>query len=141
MTGLEPFSAYLGLSNTYKLDLAHLRPNVETMNASGFGVLGSISGVIPIIDGVAKVRNCARSELKSDATLEAIALRLPALRDTLQTCHEHFEPTKASLPTDVASSLVTTVENCKSKAAKAWTTSKETIPDDRWHECHRKVTN
>lgn len=108
---------------------------------TGLEVLGGISAIIAIIDGSLKVWESARKDLKFSATFETVGSRLPILRDILQTCHEHFEPIKVSLPADAAQGLVKTVDNCKSKAERLDTIFRETIPgeDDRWYERYRMV--
>ena len=106
---------------------------------SGLEVLGGISAVIAIIDGSVKVWESARKDLKFSETFQTVGNRLPILRDILQTCHEHFEPIKTSLPADAAQGLVKTVDNCKRRAEKLDTIFQETIPgdDDRWYERYR----
>lgn len=108
---------------------------------SGLKVIGAISAVIGIIDGSVKVWDSARKDLKLSVTFETVANRLPILRDTLQTCYEHFEPIKSSLSTDSAQSLLKTIESCKSKAENLGTVFEETIPGeaDQWYERYRKV--
>ncbi|ERF72615.1 hypothetical protein EPUS_05669 [Endocarpon pusillum Z07020] len=97
---------------------------------SGLEVLGGISAVIAIIDGSVKIWESARKDLKFSETFETVGDRLPILRDILQTCHEHFEPIKKSLPADTAQGLVKTVNNCKRKAEKLGTIFQETIPGE-----------
>jgi N-terminal domain on NACHT_NTPase and P-loop NTPases len=87
-------------------------------NMSGLEVLGGISAVIAIIDGSVKVWESARKDLKFSETFETVGNRLPILRDTLQTCYEHFEPINISLPADAAQGLVKTIDNCKKRAEK-----------------------
>jgi len=98
--------------------------------------------VITTIDSTARVWGNAGKDFKFNAILETVAGRLPILRDTLQTCHEHFEPIKTSLPPDAAQSLVKTIDSCKGKAEKLGTIFQETIPceDHQWCERYRKVT-
>lgn len=108
---------------------------------SGLEVLGGISAVVAIIDGSVKVWDSTRKDIKFSSTFETVAHRLPILRDTLLTCHQHFEPIKTSLSHDAASSLVKTIDSCKSKAEKLGTIFQETIPgdDDQWYQRYRKV--
>lgn len=107
---------------------------------SGLEVLGGISAVIAIIDGSIKVWESAQRDSKLSRTFETVANRLPVLRDTLQTCHEHFQRVPC-LPADVADSLTKTIRSCESKADKLQTIFQETIPgdDNRWHERYRMV--
>lgn len=107
---------------------------------SGLEVLGGISAVIAIIDGSVKVWESAQKDLKFSATFATVANRLPILRDTLRTCHEHFERIPC-LPTDVADSLTKTVKSCESRAEKLRTIFQETIPgeDNSRYERYRMV--
>jgi N-terminal domain on NACHT_NTPase and P-loop NTPases len=68
-----------------------------------------------------------RKDLKFSETFETVSNRLPILRDILQTCHEHFEPIKTSLPADTVQGLVKTVDNCKRRAEKITTTISELL--------------
>ncbi|KAK5082568.1 hypothetical protein LTS08_008833 [Lithohypha guttulata] len=108
---------------------------------TGLEVIGGISAVIAMIDGSVKVWNGARKDLKFSVTFETVAKRLPILRDTLQTCHEHFEPIQTTLPATTAESLSKTVQSCEEKAKQLRTIFKETIPgdDEQWYERYRKV--
>ncbi|KAK5947999.1 hypothetical protein OHC33_010983 [Knufia fluminis] len=108
---------------------------------SGLEVIGGISAVIAIIDSSVQVWKSARKDLKLSETFETVANRLPILRDTLRTCHEHFEPIQTTLPADAAESLLKTVQNCETKAAKLHTIFEETISgeNDQWYERYRKV--
>lgn len=85
---------------------------------SGLEVLGGISAVIAIINGSVKLWESACKDLKFSATFKTVGNRLPILRDILQTCHEHFEPIKISLPADAVQGLVRTVDDCKRKAER-----------------------
>lgn len=108
---------------------------------AGLEVIGGISAVIAIIDGSVNVWKSARKDLKLSETFETVANRLPILRDTLQTCHQHFQPVQATLPVDAAESLLKTVQSCKTKAVKLRTIFEETIAgeNDQWYERYRKV--
>lgn len=109
---------------------------------SGLEVVGGISAVIAIIDASVKVWDSGRKDLKLSTTFKTVANRLPILRVTLQTCRDHFEPVKSSLPADAAQGLVKTIESCKSKAKKLDAIFAETIPgeDEQWYERYYKVT-
>lgn len=108
---------------------------------SGLEVIGGISAVIAIIDGSVKVWDSARKDIKFSKTFEIVANQLPILRDTLQTCHTHFEPIKTTLPADAAQGLLKTVNSCKSNAEKLDNIFQETIPGEheQWYERYRKV--
>jgi N-terminal domain on NACHT_NTPase and P-loop NTPases len=108
---------------------------------SGLEVLGGISAVIAIIDGSVKVWESRRKDLKLRGTFETVGNRLPILRNILQTCHEHLEPIRTSLPADAAQSLLKTVDDSKMRAKNLDTIFQETIPgeDDRWYERYHMV--
>jgi hypothetical protein len=108
---------------------------------SGLEVISGISAVIAKIDSSVKVWKSARKDLKLSETFETVANRLPILRDTLQTCHEHFEPIQTTLPTDAAQSLLKTVHSCETKVEKLHTIFEETIAgeNDQWYDRYRKV--
>jgi N-terminal domain on NACHT_NTPase and P-loop NTPases len=108
---------------------------------SGVELLGGIAAVITIIDSSVKVWESARKELKFNPTFETVDNRLPILRDILQTCYEHLEPIKTSLPADAAQDLMKIVDDCKRRAEKLDNIFQETIPgeDDRWYERYHRA--
>ena len=108
---------------------------------SGLEVISGISAVIAMIDGSVQIWKSARKDLQLSETFETVVNRLPILRDTLQTCHEHFEPIQTTLPADAAGNLLKTIDSCETKAAKLRTIFEETIAgeNDQWYERYRKV--
>lgn len=121
---------------------AHITRNEsdQDANMSGSVLLDSISAVIATVDGSVKVWESARKDVKFNATFEAVANRLHALRDPLQTCHDQITQT-SPLPIDVADDLTKTVQECKIKAQKMRTIFEETIPGDKyyWYDRYRIV--
>lgn len=104
-------------------------------------VLGGISAVIAIIDALIEVWNGVQKDHKLSTTFVTVANRLPILRDTLQTCHEHFRPVSATVASDVAQRLTKTVGSCKSKAEDLKIIFTATVlgEDDQWFERYRKA--
>jgi len=108
---------------------------------SGLEVIGGISAIISIIDASIRTYNGARKDLKLSKTFEAVGHRLPLILDTLQTCKNHLEPTKGSLPANVCEALEKTLDGCKQQARKLREIFEEVIPseDDAWERRYMKV--
>jgi N-terminal domain on NACHT_NTPase and P-loop NTPases len=108
---------------------------------SGLEVIGGISAVIGIIDASIKLYDSARKDLKLSETFEAVGRRLPIILDTLQTCKNHLEPIKGSMPADVCEALEKILDDCDEKAGKLRQIFEKALPGekDTWEKRYLKV--
>ncbi|KAK7897918.1 hypothetical protein LTR67_004550 [Exophiala xenobiotica] len=108
---------------------------------SGLEVIGGISAVIGIIEASIKIYDSARKDLKLGETFEAVRCQLPIILDTLQTCKNHLETTKDSIPTDVCKALEEIVDMCDEKARKLREIFDKVIPGqgDGWKKQYLKI--
>ncbi|KAK2733385.1 hypothetical protein FQN57_002142 [Myotisia sp. PD_48] len=79
---------------------------------SGTEVLGSISGVITIIQSSIKIFDKAQKDFKLPTTFEAVGHRLPIILDTLQICENDLSQNKDLLSAQNCLSLETTLDKC-----------------------------
>jgi N-terminal domain on NACHT_NTPase and P-loop NTPases len=103
---------------------------------SGLDVIGGISAIIGIIDASIKIYDSAQKDLKLSETFKAVGRRLPIILDTLQTCKNHLEPIKDTIPTDVCEALEKVLEVCDEKAGRLRQIFEKVIPGE--HEVWKK---
>ncbi|KAI7973072.1 hypothetical protein EIK77_004349 [Talaromyces pinophilus] len=108
---------------------------------SGLEVIGGISAVIGILDASIKICNSARNDKKLPETFETIGRRLPIILETLQTCKDHLEPIKDSIPADVCEALEKILDACDEKAGKLREIFEKVIPgeQDTWEKRYLKI--
>ena len=108
---------------------------------SGLEVVGGISAVIGIVDASIKIYDSARKDLKLSETFQAVARRLPIILDTLQTCKNHLEPMRGSMPADVCEALEKILDACDEKAGKLRQIFEKVLPggNDGWENRYLKV--
>ena len=108
---------------------------------SGLEVIGGISALIGILDTCIKIYQRAQQDLKLSETFRLVALRLPVLLDTLQTCKSHLEPVQDTLPEEVCEALEKILEACDDKAGKIRSIFEKVIPGEShgWEKRYLKL--
>lgn len=108
---------------------------------SGLEVIGGISAVISILSASNAVYNSARDGKGLPELFQATGRRLPILVDTLQTCKNHLESIKDSMPADVCEALEKILDACDEKCRKLREIFEKVIPGEKetWEKRYLKV--
>jgi predicted choloylglycine hydrolase len=107
---------------------------------SGLEVVGAISAVLGIVDGIVKVWNTAQKDIKFNKTIDVAISRLFVLQSILKTCEENLKKVK-SLSSDDDKRLATVMRTCEANIKKLDTIFQETISGgkDKWHEKYKRA--
>ncbi|KAB8256696.1 TPR-like protein [Aspergillus pseudonomiae] len=97
---------------------------------SGLDVIGSISAIISLLDTSIKIYDSARNDIKLSSTFEAVRRRLPVLLHTLETCKNHLELRKDTIPEDVCHALEKSLDACDAKASNLRGIFEKVIPGE-----------
>ncbi|KAK5467712.1 hypothetical protein LTS15_000685 [Exophiala xenobiotica] len=108
---------------------------------SSVEVIGAISAVIGLIDASIKIYESSQKGLKLSETFKVVRRRLPIILDTLQTCKNHLELIRDSLPADVCEALEKILEVCEEKAGRLRVIFEKVLPADNntWEKQYIKV--
>jgi hypothetical protein len=104
-------------------------------------VIGTISGVIALIEASINIYDNAQKDIKLSKTFEVVRRRLPIILDTLVVCKSSLEPRKTSIPEDVCEALEKTLEACETKASNIRGVFEKVIPGecDTWEKRYSKI--
>ncbi|KAI7770102.1 hypothetical protein LZL87_013725 [Fusarium oxysporum] len=111
--------------------------------AEAFAVLGAISAVISIVDGIKKVYEAASDKGGLPSAFRAVANRVPLVLETLQTAYDEVQAGNINDATCKAMQKV--IEACGTKAKNLDTIIEEVLPEadasrmERYHKALKSL--
>lgn len=107
---------------------------------SGLEVLGAISAIINIVDGIAKAWDAAQKDIKFNGGFEVASSKVFILHSILKLCEEDLQKL-ASLPKDDDKRLADVMRACEANVKKLEIIFTETISGgkNKWYEKYKTV--